>query len=93
MTLLGFRKILTIREDHTQLEEPALPEGLFLARDSALPGLEIQQTLCISLRLRIETKGVVSSPLLALLIQTIHAQRHVGAVGRGRGNEKLSSRT
>jgi hypothetical protein len=70
--------VLTIWEDHAQLEQAPLPQSLLLARYATLPSLEIKKTLSIALRLGIEPKRVVSSPLFALLVQPVHTQRHGG---------------
>lgn len=68
---------LTVREDHAQLEQASLPHRLLLAWNTALPNLQIKNTGCVALRLCIETKRMVSSPLLSLLLESVLAERHV----------------
>jgi len=70
--------VLTIRESQGELEQSSLPQGLFLARNTTLPRLQIEASparrtngLCV------ETEGMVSSPLLALLLESVLTQRHV----------------
>ena len=66
----------TVREDHAQLEEAAFPQRLLLAWNTAFPRLQIEDALRVALRLRIEAKRVISSPLLALFVEPVHTQRH-----------------
>lgn len=67
----------TIREDHAHLEQTTLPERLVFAGDTTFPYFQIKHTLCIALRFRKEAKWMVSSPLLALLLESVLAQRHL----------------
>jgi hypothetical protein len=55
--------VRTFWEDHGHLKDAALPYGLFLARYSAFPDLEIKHALCIALWLGEETEGMVLPPL------------------------------
>lgn len=57
-------KLLTIGEDKLQLQHTALPESVLLARDGALPALQVQCRLRGALGLCDEAEGVVTAPLL-----------------------------
>lgn len=57
---------LTIRESDGQLEESARPNCVLFARDSAFPIFDIEYTFFGTLWLGIETKRMVSSPLLPI---------------------------
>lgn len=56
---------LTLRERNRHLEKTAFPYGLFLARDTTFPHLEVQRAVLRPLRLCVETKGMVLAPLFA----------------------------
>lgn len=68
--------VLTFGENDAQLEKSSLPQSLLLAWDTALPCLEIENALTISLWLCVEAEWVVSTPLLAFLLETVLAERH-----------------
>lgn len=70
---------LTVRENHGHLEEAVLPNRLLLARNAALPDLEVQHALRITLRPRVEAEGVVLSPLLPAQILGQRSRRRLGA--------------
>lgn len=55
----------TVRKCNCQLEEAALPYGLLLSRHAAVPRLQIKVALGIALRLCVEAKRVVFTPLLS----------------------------
>lgn len=74
---LWWLRWVLIGEDHAQLEQASLPHRLLLAWNTALPNLQIKNTSRVALRLRIETKGMVSSPLLSLLLESVLTERHV----------------
>lgn len=61
----------TIWEDDAELEETPLPEGLVLAWDSALPDLEVEDALGVALWLGVESKWVVTAPLLSEVIVSL----------------------
>lgn len=68
----------TIGEDNTQLEQSSLPQGLLLAWYATLPYLQIKHTsLRITLGLCVETEGMITSPLLPLLLEAHLTQSHV----------------
>jgi hypothetical protein len=55
---------LTVRKSDSQLEKTTRPNRIVLSGYSAFPVLDIENTLLGALRLGIETKRMVSSPLL-----------------------------
>jgi hypothetical protein len=57
-------RVLTIRECHDQLEEATLPDGLLLARNAALPDLEVKHALGVLLGPGVKAERVVLPPLL-----------------------------
>lgn len=65
LLMLCIGAMLTVRKLHGQLELATLPDRLLLARNTALPVLEIEDTLRITSRPRIEPKRVISTPELA----------------------------
>jgi len=67
---------LTIGEDHTELEQSALPKSLVLAWNATLPDLQVENTLSIALRFSKEAKWMISSPLLSLLLKPVLTERH-----------------
>jgi hypothetical protein len=67
---------LTIREGNVQLEQTALPERLFLAGYATIPNLQIEDSLSVALRFCIKSKRMITSPLFALLLESVHTQRH-----------------
>ena len=68
----------TIGEDNTQLEQSSLPQGLLLAWYATFPYLQIKHTsLRITLGLCVETEGMITSPLLPLLLEAHLTQSHV----------------
>jgi hypothetical protein len=69
---------LTIREDNAQLKQSALPKSLLLAWYATLPDLQVKYTLRIALGLCVETEGMITSPLLPLLLEAHLTQCHVG---------------
>jgi hypothetical protein len=64
-TLWGLGRVL-VRELDLELEEAALPQGLFLAGDRALPLLEIETALRVLCGLCDEAEGMIFTPLLSL---------------------------
>lgn len=65
----GSRQRLTVWKSDIKLKKPAVPEGLRFSRDTTFPALQIQHTLRGSMRLRIESERVVTSPLLSVQMQ------------------------
>jgi len=68
---------LTIGKNHAELEQSSCPECIVLARNTAFPDLQIEDTLRISLRLCEKTERMITSPLLALLLESVLTQRHL----------------
>jgi hypothetical protein len=64
-TLWGLGRVL-VRELDLKLEQAALPLGLFLAGDGALPLLEIETALRVLCGLCDEAEGMIFAPLLSL---------------------------
>lgn len=56
---------LTVRKLHGELEQAALPDSLFFARNTALPVLQIKNTLNVARRSCIESKRRIFAPELA----------------------------
>jgi hypothetical protein len=56
---------LTLRENHVELKQPALPDRLLFTRNAAAPLHQIQTTVGRLGRLRKEPERVVFAPLLA----------------------------
>lgn len=69
----GLRGIFIWKSD-VQLELAALPDCVFLARNSTLPDLHVQHTLGVLLGFGPEAERVVFPPLLSLLNQTVLAE-------------------
>jgi hypothetical protein len=61
---MGVEVAPTVGKGNRQLEEAALPDGLLLAGNSALPNLQVEDTEGILLGTRVEAEGVVFTPLL-----------------------------
>jgi hypothetical protein len=81
---------LTIREDNTQLEQSTLPQSLLLAWYATLPDLQIKDTcLRVSLGFCVEAEGVITSPLLPLLLEAHLTQSHVVLLHGGLLNRDL----
>jgi hypothetical protein len=57
---------LTIGKDQFQLQHTTLPQSVLLARDGALPALEVQGRLRGALRLCDKPERVVTPPLLPI---------------------------
>lgn len=57
--------MLTLRKRHRELEEAALPDSLFFARNAAFPVLEVKDAFLGSRGLCIEGERMVAAPLLA----------------------------
>lgn len=64
---------LTIGEDHVQLEDTSIPQGILLSGHSALPALQVQSALRSLLGLCDKAEGVVTSPLLAVRSTVVSA--------------------
>lgn len=69
-TLRWFGRVL-IGELHLELEQPSLPDGFVLARDCAVPALEVKGALCGLHRPGDEAEGVVFAPLLAVILSAM----------------------
>lgn len=63
---LGRLRGVFVGEDQADFEQASLPERLLFAWDSAVPDLQIEDTLGVLLRPGVETEGVVLSPLLSV---------------------------
>lgn len=85
-TLGGLGRVL-VRELDLELEEAALPQSLFLARNGALPLLQIETALRILCGFCDEAEGVVFAPLLSLFRETVGTERH------GTGADVLDERS
>lgn len=79
-TLWGLGGVL-VRELDLKLEEATLPQSLFLARDRALPFLEIETALRVLCGLCDEAEGMIFAPLFSLFRETVLTERHCGKSG------------
>lgn len=79
---LGWLRGILIRESHGEFEQAALPDRFLLAGNSALPVLEVEDAFLGSRGLRIEREGMITTPLLAFLLESVLAQSHGEGVER-----------
>ena len=80
---LGWLGRVFLREDQSELEESALPDGLVAAWNAHLPSLEVDDAIRASDRFGEEAERVVLAPLLALFGETSSADsRHGGGEAR-----------
>lgn len=66
----------TVRKDDIKLEKSPFPQSLILAWNAALPFLQIEHTLGISLGFCKEAEWVITAPLFAAVGQAIPSQRY-----------------
>lgn len=64
---------LTIWEDHVQLENTAIPQGILLSGHGTLPALQVQSALRSLLGLCDKAEGVITAPLLAVRSTVVSA--------------------
>jgi hypothetical protein len=61
--------LLTVGKSNVELEDPALPDGLVLAGNAALPVLQVQDALLCARGLGEEAEWVVAPPLLPVQVR------------------------